>query len=136
MLYSFIYLLSQEGQFVVFISKLSNVASLTRSSTEQTNSSSSVVPEENLHMSRDIEENFPPGTPQMEEEEAGRDFAGPMGNQPEFTMSKSGYELASSSDVHAKDFTSGDTSQLLQEGTYVGIQLLLIHVWFIMKLVH
>lgn len=81
-------------------------------------------------MSRDIQESSPPSIPQVEEAEVGRDLSGPVGNQPEFTMSKSAYDLGSSSDVHARDGGIGDTSQLLKDGTYVGIQLLLIYFHF------
>nr|XP_015878316.2 WD repeat-containing protein 91 homolog isoform X1 [Ziziphus jujuba var. spinosa] len=99
----------------------SNVPSLIDASIEQTKSLSSVVHEEKLHISRDIQESCPLTVIQMDEANVGREWvvSGPVGNQYEFTMSKSGYDGDSPSNIHARDCGIGDTSQLLQDSSYI-----------------
>lgn len=116
--------------------EFSNVPSLIDASIEQTKSLSSVVHEEKLHISRDIQESCPPTVIQMDEANVGREWvvSGPVGNQYEFAMSKSGYDgdsPSTPSNIHARDCGIGDTSQLLQDSSYIGIHLLLISFSFV-----
>lgn len=91
-------------------------------STEQTNSSSSVVHEENRLISTDSQETCSPSTFQIGEAEGDQDWgvAGPMGIRPEFNISKSDPNLSSQSSLHAGDGGTADTIQMFQDGPYNG----------------
>ncbi|XP_030501972.2 uncharacterized protein LOC115717161 [Cannabis sativa] len=98
----------------------SNVSPFTDANSDVAKSSSSFVHEENVLLSKDTLEAYFPATPQIDEADLHQEVvaAAPVGNQHEVSPSKSGYNLSSSSNFHARDSGTSDSNPLL-DGSHV-----------------
>ncbi|KAM6586715.1 hypothetical protein CsatA_009320 [Cannabis sativa] len=98
----------------------SNVSPFTDANSDVAKSSSSFVHEENVLLSKDTLEAYFPATPQIDEADLHQEVvaAAPVGNQHEVSPSKSGYNLSSSSNLHARDSGTSDSNPLL-DGSHV-----------------
>ena len=106
-----------------FIGTHSNVSSFTDASTEKTKSSSSILNEESVIISKDNQETCPLATPQIGEAELSQALvAAPLGSQSELSISKSGYDSSSPSDLQGRDSGISNSSLLLQDSHDFGIQ--------------
>ncbi|KAL5567843.1 hypothetical protein UlMin_024418, partial [Ulmus minor] len=94
-----------------------NASSFTDASTEKTKSSSSILNEESVLISKDTQETCSLATPQIGEAELShaRVVAAPLGSQPELSILKSGYDSSSPSDLQGRDSGISDSSLLLQD---------------------
>ncbi|KAL5539100.1 hypothetical protein UlMin_044185 [Ulmus minor] len=94
-----------------------NVSSFTDASTEKTKNSSSILNEESVLISKDTQETCSLATPQIDEAELShaRVVAAPLGSQPKLSISKSGYDSSSPSDLQGRDSGISDSSLLLQD---------------------
>ncbi|KAL5538187.1 hypothetical protein UlMin_043008, partial [Ulmus minor] len=94
-----------------------NASSFTDASTEKTKSSSSILNEESILISKDTQETCSLATPQIGEAELShaRVVAAPLGSQPELSILKSGYDSSSPSDLQGRDSGISDSSLLLQD---------------------
>ena len=105
--------------FFFFFWELSN-ASSPDASTGQTKSSSSFMPEDPI-IYREIHEACAPATPQLAETVLDQDFVTrPSQVQSELTTSKLFHDSTTSSNLDMGDGRNGDSSQMWQDGPYIG----------------